>query len=284
MSPMLKAPILAILAALLAATGAQAGPDPTAVSTAKILANATEGENGNDDGLARWGKVCPSLSGLNREQGEQMLERLSAIAQDAGVPLAGETCSPTNLYILFTSDPKHLLRAMEKRNRAFTFSCGVREPGTDTSPSKVDDFINTQRVVRAWYNTTITKYYGNGETLCSDRRYRERDDDPSRLQRINHYNLLTTFVVIDTTRLAGITQDQLAGYIAMVSLVRMNPDVPLGNAETILRLFEVPPGSAPAGLTVWDRALIKAVYAGNQESKHQRMQLVERMIAEVQRR
>ena len=70
----------------------------------------------------------------------------------------------------------------------------------------------------------------------------------------------------------------------MVSLVRINPDMPLGDAQTILRLFEGRRGSAPEGLTVWDRALLKAVYSGDIESKQQRLQLVQHMIAEVERR
>lgn len=282
MSP-LKAFFLTVAAICLTATGAQAGAEDAGVSTANILAHATEGENGNEGGLARWSALCPSVSGLSRERGEQILEQISAIAQDAAVPLAGEKCT-ANLFILFTADPKQLLRAMEKKNRAFTFSCGVRDPGTTTSPSKIDEFINTPRVVKAWYNTTWTKYYGNGETLCTDRRMAQRNEDPSRLQYIDHWNLQTTFVVIDTTRLAGITQGQLAGYIAMVSLVRMSPLVQLGDAQTILRLFEQPRGSAPASMTVWDRALLKAVYGGNEEAKLQRMQLAQRMIAEVARR
>lgn len=283
MSPRLQAYFLGAVATLLAATAAQAGPNPAALSSIKSLVNATEGENGDEGGLARWNAVCPSVSGLKREQGEQMLARISAIAQDAGVRLADEKCSP-NLFIFFTSDPKQLLRTMEKRNRAFTFGCGLRDPGIETGPSKVDAFINSALVVRAWHNTTIFKYYGSQETQCDDRGVVERNDDPSRLKDIVRFNFLTAFVVIDTTRLAGITQGQLADYIAMVSLVHINPNVPLDDADTILRVFGGPPGSAPPGLTVSDRALLKGLYSGTQESKLQRRQLEQRMIAEVERR
>src|SRR5580700_10489154 len=45
-------------------------------------------ENGAE-GLARWQRsVCPLVSGLPRQDGEFILERLSEIAHVAGVPLA----------------------------------------------------------------------------------------------------------------------------------------------------------------------------------------------------
>jgi len=279
MSPSLKAYFLAVVAALLVAPCLQAAPNRAALLTAKVLASATDGENGNDGGLARWDAVCPGVSGLTREQGEQLLASVSAIAQDGGIPLAGEKCD-AKLHIYFTSDPRQLLRGMEKNDRSIFI--GERDPGIETTPSKVDAFINSDRVVRAWYNIMDTKSYGSGETPGEDRGLTQRNEEPSRQQNIKHENLLTTFVVVDTTRLAGITQSQIAAYIAMVSLVRINPDVPLGDAQTILRLFEGPRDSAPAGLTVWDRALLKAVYGGNLESKQQSRGLARRIIDVVE--
>src|SRR5580700_4665673 len=64
-------------------------------------------ENGAE-GLARWQApaVCQLVSGLPKQDGEFILERLSEIARAAGVPLSdNEHCRP-NLYVLVTDDPE----------------------------------------------------------------------------------------------------------------------------------------------------------------------------------
>jgi hypothetical protein len=96
-------------------------------------------------GLPRWGApVCPLVSGLSQEQGEFIVGRVSEIARTGGVPLAGEECLP-NLYILVTTQPQELLKAMAKRNFQFTFGIST-EPmdGTPIVPSHVviDEFIS----------------------------------------------------------------------------------------------------------------------------------------------
>jgi len=54
---------------------------------------------------------------------------------------------------------------------------------------------------------------------------------------------------------------QLADYVAMVSLARIDPRADLATTSTILRLF-APSGSdtAPSGLTDWDQAFLKGLY------------------------
>ena len=49
-------------------------------------------ENDGADGIARWQvpPVCPLVSGLTHQHGEFILERLSEIAREVGVPLAGD--------------------------------------------------------------------------------------------------------------------------------------------------------------------------------------------------
>ena len=97
-------------------------------------------ENGGNAGLARWGvpPVCPLVSGLARQDGEYILERLSEVARVAGVPLAGEHCRP-NLYILVTAQPEDLLRGMERRNRPFTFGYDASfYPPLETPAAVVD--------------------------------------------------------------------------------------------------------------------------------------------------
>jgi hypothetical protein len=272
--------VLAGALAFCATAGARAADAPPATATA--LTAAAVRENGGEGGFARWGsQVCPLVSGLPQSEGEFILERLSETARDAGVPLAAESCNP-NLYILVTSSPKQLLEAMDKRNRAFTFSCGVKVPGRGASPSEIDEVIQKPRAVRIWYNTRETVQ--DGPPVCTDRSAVEvRNGWSSRLQYNVHWSLYTVFVVIDATRLNGVSRGQLADYVSLIGLARLNPDSRLNDAQTVLRLFSSAPSNAPAGLTVWDRAFLKALYSSKQ-NPNQREQLLKGIAAEVARR
>jgi hypothetical protein len=55
------------------------------------------------------------VAGLNKQQGEFVLARLSEIAKTAGAPLGAETCKP-NLYVIVTPDPELLLKQWWRRD------------------------------------------------------------------------------------------------------------------------------------------------------------------------
>lgn len=214
------------------------------------------------DGPSRWDnpKVCPLVSGLPPAEAEFLLGRISEIGREVGVPLAGEHCTPQNLYILVTTDPKGLLRGMERRNRQFTFRCGYGE----ALPFVVDQFIDTPRPVRVWYNSL--RKTKDGQPLgCDDRSAATRRQVvphgwSSRLATNTIATLFTVFVVVDQTRLQGVTRGQFADYIAMVGLAQIKPDARPKNAPTILSLFDGPPQAAPPGLTDWDLRFLKSLY------------------------
>jgi hypothetical protein len=124
----------------------------------------------------------------------------------AGVPLAGEHCSP-NLYILVTAQPRKLLKGMEENNAAVTF-------GPRALPTVLDQFIATPRPVRVWYNIGV-----GGPPV------------PFK------YAFTRVSVIVDQKRLHGVSSGQLADYIAMVGLAEIRPGPRLGDAPTILKLF-----------------------------------------------
>src|SRR5438552_3596748 len=69
-----------------------------------------------DESLARWRTpVCPLVAGVPRDDGEYLLEKLSAIARTAGVPLAGEHCRP-NFWVVLSPEPDLLLKAWSRRD------------------------------------------------------------------------------------------------------------------------------------------------------------------------
>jgi hypothetical protein len=247
------------------------------------------------EGLARWQvpSVCPLVSGLPRRDGEFILERLSEIAHAAGVPLADEHCSP-NLYILVTSQPEDLLRGMEKQNRRFTFGFDASHyPPVETAASVVDEFIKTPRAVRVWYNSAEKDASGTQLAYCRESDLLP-DADPSLYVRCGHgisggshlasgtvWTFSSVFVIVDQGRFQGVTVRQLADYTAMVGFAKLRPDARLGDAPTILALFNGAPGAAPAGMTDWDQTFLKSLYVTDQRSKLQRSQIAREMVREI---
>jgi len=266
MSPKLQPLILAALLAVLVGTDARAinvqGATPPDSGT---LLRTVDRENGGEGGIARWTAraICPSVSGLPANEAEFILERFSEVARTVGAPLARERCSP-DLYILVTADPKALIKKMERLNRAYTFGCGLRDPGTEASPARINDFIETAMPVRRWYNITITDT--NGELLCADRYgYKAGWVDASHLEHNLAWSFYSAFVVVDQTHLRGVTRGQLADYVTMVSLAKFRSAH--ADDATILKLFDAAPQAAPAGLTDYDQALLKALYTADPRSK-----------------
>jgi len=190
----------------------------------------------------RWfAPVCPLVTGLPRDQGEFVLWRLTEIAAAAGSQLGGEKCHP-NLLIFVTAQQKELLRAME--NRHFGVSFG------NATPSSVEQFINRPGPVKVWYNT-LQGAVG------------------------------PVYVVIDRTRLRGVSQGQLADYVAMVSLAGIKSTPHLGDAQTILRLFDGLLQTAPEGLSDWDREFLKILYHPEWSLATPRSLIARRMVVDL---
>jgi hypothetical protein len=230
----------------------------------------------NEEGLPRWkAPICPFVSGLTKEEGEFVIRRISEVARQAGAPLAGENCHPRNLYILVHPHPKELLQAMEKRNRTFTVG------NDDTPPEVFENFLATPRAVRVWYTTEERNL--NGVAFV------RHPGDPPPIMRTTGstqdngvvWQFAHVFVVVDQTRLDGISREQLADYVAMVALADLKPDANLGDAPSILRLFEGTPSEAPGSMSEWDLAFLKSLYTTDQKSKQQRNEIAHEIVQTV---
>jgi len=71
-------------------------------------------------------------------------------------------------------------------------------------------------------------------------------------------------VVVDASKLAGVSNRSLAAYLSMVVIGNVRPDYRADASHSILGLFDaVRPGSAVTdGLTEWDEAYLRSLYAG----------------------
>jgi hypothetical protein len=186
--------------------------------------------------------VCPVVTGLRREQDDFVLSRVSEIARAAGARLGGEKCHP-NLYIFVTDNPKGLLRTMESRRYLVIFG--------NATPSSVEQFINGPAPVKVWHQTNHADFFGP----------------------VN--------VVVDGTRLDGVSERQFADYVGMISLTEIKSSAHFGEATTILSLFEGPPEAAPDGLSDWDREFLKFVYHRVPTLANKRAYTALRMVREL---
>jgi hypothetical protein len=225
------------------------------------------------ESLWRWNvKVCPLVAGLNEQQGEFVLARLSQIAKAAGAPLDSETCKP-NLFVIVTPDPELLLKKWWSRDvDLFDGEAGVT----------VNRFLETPRPVRVWYSAGtvgVDGIYSTGLLDASSIRAHpfgfptSRVNAASRLKLSTTRNIVSIIVVVDSTKIGDINFGQLADYIGLVGLAQINFDKQPGDAPTILRLFESPEESRPTEMTIWDRALLHALYSTSQTNVMQISQM-----------
>jgi hypothetical protein len=216
------------------------------------------------DSLVRWDSpVCPLVAGMPRERGEFLLWRISQIAREARVPLAGEHCT-ANLYVIVTPEPDLLLKKWLRRNPTMY--------STSNGMAGVNSFLNSARPIRCWYNTEFRGSDGaaasadafaaglSGSGLEMVRAPVVRARAFSRLTYSALQSLSSVIIVADLNRVQQLKIGQLADYVALVGLAEVRPDAELGDAPSILRLFDDSGESQPAGLSAWDQAFLYSLY------------------------
>lgn len=233
----------------------------------------------SDEGPARWSSpVCPTVLGLSADDGEFILARLSQIARQEGVPLAGEHCAEPDVYVLATMKPVEFLNKWAKMQHGRMFG--------DATTGAINAFIATPRPVRVWYNT---RDQGDAPTSEDAPAGAEPGGIPTVPTVVTHggdthrvtQTLTSVILVIDKTRLQGVTRGQLADYIGMYAFSRLRTQVRPGDAPTILGLFNSVPARSPASLTGWDEAFLQALYHTDPQSALQRASIVTRMVERI---
>ncbi len=262
-------------------------------------------------GLARWQvPVCPSVTGLSEDMGEFVLEHVLDTARKSGVQLAGEKCR-SNLLVLVSPQTEPLLRAMEKKNRPYTFG--------DAAQPVIDRFIQDPRPIKVWYFTEertpegqpLTGYSMpemNSDTEVStgnpalggidqlDNVHTGPNSNPGGVDHSNGANawsqashlrvnavgaIYRVFVIVDQTRLRGANIGQISDYVAMVGLSQIKPGARLGDAPTILTLFSKGPQTALPAMSDWDRDFLKALYSTDPQTRMQRNDIALDMVRAI---
>lgn len=218
-------------------------------------------------GLARWDdRVCVGVANLRTEPAQYIVDRVSTVAEDLGLT-PGEPGCTANIMIVASADPTGLAEALVRDHRPALRMGGT---GMDRGAAALRAFAASEAPVR-WWQVAIPVDSDTGMRAvripgeCNPPCQAVTDFAPvigvfaaSRLSTQIVDNLTRTIVILDIDQVDRVSIDQLADYVAMVTLAQIDPEADTSGYASVLNVFDQP-GTAP-GLTAWDRAYLTGLY------------------------
>lgn len=209
-------------------------------------------------GIARWrSRVCIGVVNLQTAQAQGLIDRISSVADEYGVRLGEPGCRP-NVVLIFADDGRAMAGALvEADRRAFYLGVG----GLDRGKAALERFRQSDAPVR-WWHVSMPVVGATGARAIR----MPGDSGPIYVPGeglVNNGRPITdmlnkVIVIVDAGKLEQVAGDQLADYLAMVSLAQVDPEGDTSAYDTILNIFDAP--AAPGRLTAWDRGYLEALY------------------------
>jgi len=226
--------------------------------------------------IARWRiPVCPSVAGASAEQADFIRSRILEVAAAVHAPASGDKQCAGNLLIFLTEHPDQLWTAWRDRYPKMF----ARE-----SRQSIKRIVDVTRPVVTWQNAALNATGMPSSARGADHAPEYRLSD-SRFRSSVSEDFLSVIVVVNTSATGSATFGQLADYIAMVSLARVDPridaDNDLAGAPTILKVFAKDFANAPRRVTNWDEAFLKGLYRGSDPLTRKRAEIVRTMRDEL---
>lgn len=228
-------------------------------------------------GIARWDTgLCVGVANLRGDAAQYIVDRVSTVAEDVGLAPGAPGCKP-NLMIIATDDGGALAAELVRQRKGALHMGGS---GMDQGGAALRRFQETDRPVRWWQvSMPVDSETGMRATRipgeCANACTRPSDAAPvinvfaaSRLSTQIVDNIFRTIVIVDVSQTGDLSINQLADYIAMVSLAQINPEADTSAYASILNVFAEPDGAA--WLTDWDRAYLTGLYDAERSRKNLR--------------
>ena len=227
------------------------------------------------DNIARWhAPLCPSVVGVSAEQAEYIRARILEVAAAVKAPAAGDKGCEGNLLVVLTEHPDQIWTAWRARYPKM-FSRESRQ--------NIERIVDLTRPVSTLQNAT-GEAVGRTSIVRDDPGQGHRMSD-SRFRKGSAEDIYSVLVVVNTSATGTATFGQLADYIAMVSLARvdprLNPVSDLADAPTILKVFAKDSTAAPKQLTKWDQGFLKGLYRGGDALTRKRADIANVMRDEI---
>jgi hypothetical protein len=270
------------------------------------------------DQYARWNfRLCPSVAGLAPSEAQTLIDHIAVRAHQVGVETERTGCQP-NLVFIFAPDANRLAREIVDTRRdllGYYSEDDVVTAGRDA----LEDFANTPRPVRWWHVSHTTtadgQQLGNSRTrtgrstrdaVAAARAANPQDPEAvagvlggsgfegaegvrssgTRTRRATRQDLSFALVIIDAPRAAGLPPQAVADYLAMATLVQLDPDADMSAFPSVLNLFDEQSADrpAPTEMTAWDIAYLQGLYRATREAasaSRQRADIARRMAERV---
>jgi len=228
--------------------------------------------------LARWERpVCPGVANLRAEAAQALIDRIAEVAMALGVETESPGCKPNLLIVAARADDAEAVvrRAIERSEFDFRPS----RNGTDRGGEALEAFASSTAPVRWWHvSLPVGALMGepaialDGETSMGPAAgvpgtFGEAAPAPSivvssfsRTSSTIRNDLMRVIIVVDADQAAAAPFSALADYLAMVGLAQIDPEAEVGDAPTILNLFNSGAAQPTGGLTAWDAAFLIALY------------------------
>jgi len=230
--------------------------------------------------------VCPALAGLPKSEGEPVFAQLERTMRALGIPLGEIGCRP-NFQIVVSSQPEESIAEMAKT-----------QPEALGDTRHLQSFISKAQPVRVWYNTELAEHTSAALVMPASRTYGTGlgpnlgttgggaaityvDPTRPRFYFSAYRPLVGVIAVVDLRRVQGFDWNQVADYVAMAGLTRVNLEANFGDAPTILRLFSAANTDRPTGLSDWDKALLTELYKSDPQSRSQRLEVSMHMTNDI---
>lgn len=227
--------------------------------------------------LAVWGRdICVGAVGMAREPATFMVDRVLDWASTVGIRTRRPGCDP-NVLIVSSADANRTARELV-RTRRRDFESGASS--SDRGNVALRRFQNSDRLVR-WWHVSIPVDPDTGDALVRQRG-QPPFSVPNDLTRPSDFgssgqivsgsmmyddsldHMQSVVIIVDVDALEHADFNQLSDYVAMVALSQVDPEATPA-APSILNLFN-PDMPQEAGMTVWDRAFLEALYGASQRN------------------
>lgn len=220
-------------------------------------------------GLALWrGRICVGVANLSGEAAQYMVDRVTTVAQDLGLPV-GEPGCDANALIIFSADAAETANDLiEHDSRIFRVGGGL-----DRGKSALERFRISDAPVRWWQiSIPIDSETGQravriaGDATGSSAMESAPNINVFAASRLNSQirdDLNRTVVIIDIDDIGGVSFEQLTDYVALVTLAQIDPEADTSSFTTVLNIFENP--AATPMLSDWDWSYLRALYSSDGE-------------------
>lgn len=302
------APVLAL--ALVLTDAARAQPTEEIVVTgnrveevAQAFAAEVAAAPASEDQYARWNhNLCVSVAGLSAADAQTLVDHVSRRATEIGLGAERVGCQP-NLVIIFANDSDVIARQIVDTRRDL-MGYFTEDDTVTAGREALEAFANTPRAVRWWHISNTTTEDGRALTNTRTRVGRGTNDAVAaaqgnaaaaattgngfngleatrargtRVRRATRQDMSFALVIVDSRRIAGIPAPAVADYVAMASLIQLNPDADMSRFPTVLNLFadQAAGRTLTPAMTAWDRAYLGGLYAATREATNTRQQRAE---------